>query len=195
MFERFTAEARDAVVRARREAHGLGHHYVGTEHVLLGLLGDESSVAARVLRDAGVTAPQVRADVTRIVGTPPRVFSDEDAAALRTLGIDLAAVLARVEEWFGPGALDPSKPPGRRGLFHRGRRGGTRWTARAKKVLGLSLREALRLGHDSIGTEHILLGLIREGEGLAAKVLVDAGVDLNDLRRATLAATPPKAGR
>jgi len=195
MFERFTTAAREAVVRARQEAQDLHHPYIGTEHVLIGLLGDGTSVAGRVLHDAGVTAPQVRAEVIRLVGTPPKLFTDEDAAALQTIGIDLDSVLARIEEWFGPGALDPPVPPARRGLLRRGPHARTGLTPRAQKVLEPSLREALRLHHHYIGPEHSLLGLIREGNGLAAKVLVEAGVDLDDLRRATVAAIPPKAGR
>jgi ATP-dependent Clp protease ATP-binding subunit ClpA len=178
MFERFTTAARDVVVRARDEAQGLRHPYIGTEHLLLALLGDDTGVAYAVLHDAGLDASRVRADVVRLVGTPSKLLTDEDAEALKTVGIDLDRITARIEEIFGPDALEAPAP-------RRRRRDGSRFSARAKKVLQLALREAIRLGHRSIGTEHILLGLLREGEGLAARVLVDAGLSISDLRRAT----------
>jgi ATP-dependent Clp protease ATP-binding subunit ClpA len=187
MFERFTDRARAVVVRARAEAQELRHPVVGTEHLLLAMLSEQGSLAYAVLHDAGVDAESVRAEVRRLVGTPPAVLGEEDAAALRTIGIDLDAVLARIEETFGPDALDTTSAPPPRGFLGRRKRRGAsgRFAPRAKKVLELSLREALRLKHKHIGTEHILLGLIREGEGLAAKILTEAGVDLADLRRAT----------
>jgi ATP-dependent Clp protease ATP-binding subunit ClpA len=188
MFERFTVEAREVVVRAKQESRDLHHPRIGTEHLLLALLSDQAGVAYAVLHEAGLDAARVRAEIERLVGTPPPLLSDTDAAALRTIGIDLDAVLARIEESFGPDALNAAPPPGRRGLLRRGRRGGSGFTPRAKKVLELSLREAIRLNHRSIGTEHILLGMIRDGSGLAARILTDAGVTLDDLRRATLAA-------
>jgi ATP-dependent Clp protease ATP-binding subunit ClpA len=192
MFERFTAQAREVVVGAQHEARRLHHPYIGTEHLLLALLGDEESIAYAVLRDAGVTAAQVRGEIERRVGTPQKILSDDDAAALRTIGIDLDAVLERIEQTFGPQALRPTPPSRRRGLLRRvlGDEqapvpcGPTRFAPRSKKVLELALREAVRLDHRHIGSEHILLGLLREGEGLAAKILTDAGVDLADLRRA-----------
>jgi ATP-dependent Clp protease ATP-binding subunit ClpA len=187
MLERFTDHARSAVVEARSESRALGHNHMGTEHLLLGLLAAEGSAAHQVLTAAGVTAEGVRSDIDRIVTAPGKILSDEDAAALRTIGIDLDAVLARIEESFGPGALgsdDREKSPRR---FFRRRPGGSRLTPRARKVLELSLREALRLKDKHIGTEHILLGIIRDGGGLAARILVDSGVDLHDLRRQILA--------
>jgi ATP-dependent Clp protease ATP-binding subunit ClpA len=188
MFERFTDRARAVVMRARSEAQELRHPVVGTEHLLLGLLAEEGGLAHAVLREAGLDGERVRADLRRLVGTPPQVLGEADAAALRTIGIDLDAVLARIEESFGPEALDPPPSPeqGWR-VFGRGRRrrDGGRFGPRARKVLELSLREALRLKHKHIGTEHILLGLVREGDGLAARIITDAGVDLAGLRRAT----------
>jgi ATP-dependent Clp protease ATP-binding subunit ClpA len=187
MFERFTTQAREVILRAKEEARELGHPFVGTEHLLLALLSEDAGIAYTVLYEAGVDVAAVRAAVRRLVGTPP-IFGEEDAAALRTIGIDLDAVLARIEESVGPDMLDPPPPTrAERGLLgHRRRRGSGRFAPRSKKVLELSLREALRLKHNYIGAEHILLGLIREGDGLAAKVLAEAGVDLPDLRRATL---------
>jgi ATP-dependent Clp protease ATP-binding subunit ClpA len=190
MFERFTDQARSVVKGAQEEARGLSHRYVGTEHILLALLAESSGMAATVLRDAGVFPEQVRADVEAAIGPRRGRLGPTDAEALRAIGIDLDAVREKVEETFGEGALEPppSTPPQRRGLFRRAAPGPEPvpghipFTPRAKKVLELSLREALRLKHKHIGPEHILLGLLREGEGLAAMVLTDAGVSLDDLR-------------
>jgi Clp amino terminal domain, pathogenicity island component/UvrB/uvrC motif len=136
MFERFTDRARRVVVLAQEEARMLNHNYIGTEHILLGLLHEGQGVAAK---------------------------------ALQSLGISLEAVRQQVEQIIGRGQQAPS--------------GHIPFTPRAKKVLELSLREAHQLGHDYIGTEHILLGLIREGEGVAAQVLVRLGADLNRVRQ------------
>lgn len=136
MFERFTDRARRVVVLAQEEARMLNHNYIGTEHILLGLIHEGEGVAAK---------------------------------ALESLGISLEGVRQQVEEIIGQGQSAPS--------------GHIPFTPRAKKVLELSLREALQLGHNYIGTEHILLGLIREGEGVAAQVLVKLGADLNRVRQ------------
>jgi ATP-dependent Clp protease ATP-binding subunit ClpA len=135
MFERFTDRARRAVVLAQDEARRLDHNYIGTEHILLGLIHEGTGVAAR---------------------------------ALESLGVNLAAVRQQVEEIIGRGQQVPS--------------GHIPFTPRAKKVLELSLRESQQLGQDYIGTEHILLGLIREGDGVAAQVLVKLGADLRRVR-------------
>jgi len=139
MFERFTDRARRVVVLAQEEARMLNHNYIGTEHILLGLIHEGEGVAAK---------------------------------ALESLGIALEGVRQQVEEIIGQGQQAPS--------------GHIPFTPRAKKVLELSLREALQLGHSYIGTEHILLGLIREGEGVAAQVLVKLGADLNRVRQQAL---------
>src|SRR5690349_2662793 len=136
MFERFTDRARRVVVLAQEEARMLNHNYIGTEHILLGLIHEGEGVAAK---------------------------------ALESLGISLDAVRQQVEEIIGQGQQAPS--------------GHIPFTPRAKKVLELSLREALQLGHNYIGTEHILLGLIREGDGVAARVLVKLGADVNRVRQ------------
>src|SRR5262249_23776484 len=133
MFERFTDRARRVVVLAQEEARMLNHNYIGTEHILLGLVHEGA------------------------------------AESLESLGISLEAVRQQVEEIIGRGQQAPS--------------GHIPFTPRAKKVLELSLREALQLGHNYIGTEHILLGLIREGDGVAAQVLVKLGADLNRVRQ------------
>jgi ATP-dependent Clp protease ATP-binding subunit ClpC len=136
MFERFTDRARKVVVLAQEEARMLNHNYVGTEHILLGLIHEGEGVAAR---------------------------------ALESLGISLEAVRQQVEDIIGRGQQAPT--------------GHIAFTPRLKKVLELASREALQLGHNYIGTEHILLGLIREGEGVAAQVLVKLGADLNRVRQ------------
>ncbi|RZU74310.1 ClpA/ClpB-like protein [Micromonospora kangleipakensis] len=187
MFERFTDRARDVVRRARDEARAEGQRPVGTEHLLLGVLADDDNLAVRVLADLGVRADDLRAAVARHVAHGGVGLGDADAAALREIGIDLAAIVARIEESFGPDALREAMPAPRRRWGRRRYVGGP-FSPRSKKVLELALREAIRLRHHHIGTEHILLGLLREGHGLAALVLTEAGVDLDDLRRRVEAA-------
>jgi ATP-dependent Clp protease ATP-binding subunit ClpA len=193
MFERFTDQARYVVRRAQEEARGLNHRYIGTEHLLLAMLTKDSGLAYTVLTDAGVTHDQAHAAVKTHIGEGS--LGDADAEALLAIGIDLPAVKAKIEELFGPGALDPPAPAPKRGLLRRRRApqpaapsGHIPFAPRSKKVLELSLREAVRLGHKYIGSEHILLGLLREGEGLAAKILTDAGLSIEDLRDRTIAA-------
>ena len=136
MFERFTDWARQVIVLAQEEARMLDHNYVGTEHILLGLIRQGEGVAAK---------------------------------ALESLGISLDVIRQEVEEIIGQGQETPS--------------GHIPFTPRAKKVLELSLRESRQFGHDYIATEHILLGLVREGGGVAAQVLVKLGADLNRVRQ------------
>ena len=187
---------------AQEEARALGHGYLGTEHLLLGLLGEKEGVAARALADAGVTGDDVRAGIDAIVGRG--VAPSDDAEALRAIGIDLDAVRENAERAFGPGALERARMAGRRRPLGRRRpawseRGGRPrcgyavvpggpipFTPRSKKVLALALRESLRLRHGYVGTEHLLLGLLAEGQGLAVAVLVRRGVVLPDLRRRVL---------
>lgn len=115
MFERFTSEARGVVINARAQARQLHHPYIGTEHLLLALLEPEAGVVSAVLHEAGVATAHVRGDLARLIGPAPDVLSAEDAAVLQTIGIDLPAVLARVEQSLGPDALaPPSCPPPRR---------------------------------------------------------------------------------
>jgi ATP-dependent Clp protease ATP-binding subunit ClpC len=139
MFEKFTDRARRVVVLAQEEARILNHDYIGTEHLLLGLIHEGDGVAFRALESLGIRLEDVRRDVEEIIGR-------------------------------GQHQLTGHIP----------------FTPRAKKVLELSLRESQQLGHDYIGTEHILLGLIREGEGVAAQVLVKLGADLNRVRQEVL---------
>jgi ATP-dependent Clp protease ATP-binding subunit ClpA len=148
MFERFTDRARRVVVLAQDEARLLRHNYIGTEHILLGLIHEGEGVAAR---------------------------------ALESLGISLEMVRHQVEEIIGEGQVVPS--------------GHIPFTPRAKKVLELSLREALDIGHNYIGTEHLLLGLIREGHGVAAQVLVALGADLSRVRQQVIDVLAAYQGR
>ncbi|MDQ3570984.1 MAG: ATP-dependent Clp protease ATP-binding subunit [Actinomycetota bacterium] len=148
MFERFTDRARRVLVLAQEEARLLNHNFIGTEHILLGLIHEGEGVAAK---------------------------------ALESLGISLEAVREKVEETIGPaGSSTTGSPP---------------FTPRAKKVLELSLREALQLGHNYIGTEHMLLGLVREGEGVAAQVLVNLGADLSRVRQQVIQLLSGYAGK
>jgi ATP-dependent Clp protease ATP-binding subunit ClpA len=172
MFERFTTPAREVVLGARIEARRLGHGFIGTEHILLAIFRNPGAMAYGILTDAGLTHDLVVAYLNRLWGLGP-----DDAEALSAIGIDLEAVRSKVEESFGAQYETGDPTIGR-----------LPFSKRAKKVLELSLREALALKHGYIGTEHILLGLIRDGDGLAAKSLVASGLSLTDLRAATLAA-------
>jgi len=189
MFERFTTAARGVVINAQQAARQLGHPAIGTEHVLLGLIHEPRSATARLLSPHGLDPAAVGADIQRLLGDrfePDLSFTDadaEDAAALKAIGIDLAKVRAAIEESFGAGSLQlPPREPRRRGLFGRRTGGHIPFTARAKKVLELSLREAIRLHHNFIAPEHIMLGLLREGDGLACRILADHDVDFAKLR-------------
>jgi ATP-dependent Clp protease ATP-binding subunit ClpA len=176
MFERFTEGAREVVVAAQNEARALHHRWIGTEHLLLGLLADESSQTASVLRRHGLTRETVRSAVQAHTGG-----DGLDADALATLGIDLDTVRNTVEASFGPGALDARSHGRRRGPYDRG--GHIPFSGRAKKVLELSLRECVARKDGEITEVHIMLGLIREGQGLAVKVITERGIDLEELRR------------
>jgi ATP-dependent Clp protease ATP-binding subunit ClpA len=199
MFERFTHAAREAVVRAQEEARRLDQAPIGTQHTLLALLADAEGPIAVALRVDEVDAEYVRAEILRRVGAGPRAASDvrteadaEDAAALKAIGIDLEAVRRAIEENFGPGSLRLPREasPRRKGrLFGRFYGSGAHipFSPRNKKVLELSLREALRLKHNYIAPEHILLGMLRDGEGLGVQILVEKGVDLDRLRAAATA--------
>lgn len=198
MLERFTNEAREVVILARARARELGHPAIGTEHLLLAMLDPAAGGAARVLREAGVDPAAAGASLARHVPSPrPQgpPLTDEDAQALRTIGIDLQAVLARLEETLGADALAvpaaPEPPSRRRTLLLRRRparahTGRLSFSGRAKKVLELAVREAVAGRHDRIASEHLLLGLLREGHGLAATLLAEQHVDVTELRAAAL---------
>jgi ATP-dependent Clp protease ATP-binding subunit ClpA len=196
MFERFTTAARGVVIGAQHEARRLNHDFIGTEHLLLALLQPDSGGPYEVLTHAGLDATTARASIERLLAAGPQPdttpLGDDDAAALEAIGIDLAAIRAKLEEAFGPGALDLPPPRRERRLFGRRRkplRVGNHlpFTGRAKKSLELSLREAIALQHKSIGAEHLLLGLLREGHGLASIVIRTAGIDPVELRQRTVA--------
>lgn len=182
MFERFTTGAREVVVLAQDEARRLRHNYLGTEHLLLGLLREQAGVGRKALDRLGVELDDARSDVVRIIGEGDP--EEGDAEALRSIGIELDEVRRRVEATFGPGALERVRAtrPRRRDKrcapmsgpapFGGGAASGPiRFTPRAKKVLELARREALALHHGFIGTEHILLGVVREGQGVATEIL------------------------
>jgi ATP-dependent Clp protease ATP-binding subunit ClpA len=189
MFERFTGPARATVLRAKQAARDLGPGPIGTQHLLLALSSPDAGHAHAVLRDAGLDEHRVREEIVRLVGAPAptRLLTEQDADALRTIGIDLDTVLARIEESFGPDALRPAAPTPRKETLWGGRRGDNRMTPRARKAIGLALREAVHRQDRYIGAEHLLLGLIREGDGLAARILADNAIAPGDLRAAVLA--------
>jgi ATP-dependent Clp protease ATP-binding subunit ClpA len=187
MFEHFTERARGTVVFAQEEARVLHHSSIGTEHLLLGLLRDNASVGWTALDRLGVRLDDVRSEVVRVVGEGPLgALEVGDVEALRAIGIDLNEVRRRIEETFGEGALEWIRPAGRRGRRKRciPSAGRIPFTPRAKKVLQLALRESRALRHKYIGTEHILLGLVREREGLAAGMLAER--DVSDQRVRTV---------
>ncbi len=188
MFERFIPEAYAVVTAAREEAIALTHRYIGTEHLLLGLLdaGQAEGVARRVLVETGIDPAHVRREVLRLVGAGDAGtrLGEGEAAALDAIGIDLESVRSKLEDSFGPGILD--QPPASRSV---GRRA---FTARAKKCLELAPREGRRLGHNALGPEHILLGLIREGHGIAAQIIVGKA-PLDAVRERVLAELDPAA--
>jgi ATP-dependent Clp protease ATP-binding subunit ClpA len=170
MFERFTQDARQVVVRAQQEARTLRHPFIGTEHLLLALLGGDGDPAKLALSAAGLDHDAVATRLTGLTGD-----ADLDPEALAAVGIDLDQVRRATEASFGAGALDAKKRrPEPKGHIPFSKRG--------KKVLELTLRETVRLGHDTIGTGHLLLGIIREGDGLAMKLIVDSGVEADALR-------------
>ncbi len=146
MFERFTDRARRSLVLAQSEAQNLNHHFIGTEHILLGLLAEGSGVAAVALNELGLTLERAREIVVEVIGAP------------------------------ASGSMD--KPP---------------FTPRAKKIMELALREALQLGHNYIGTEHLLLAIIREGSGVGAQLLVKENIPLDTAREAVMVRLPPRA--
>jgi ATP-dependent Clp protease ATP-binding subunit ClpA len=191
MFERFTHAAREVVIRAQAEAKDLDQAPIGTQHVLLALVADEAGPVAVALRAKGIDEVYVRDEIIRRVGSTTRDLDPlpdadaEDEAALKAIGIDLEQVRRAIEENFGPGALRLPRDvePRRKGLLRRFYGSGhTPFSPRSKKVLELSLREALRLKQNFIAPEHIMLGILRDGEGLAAQILAEKGVDFVKLR-------------
>jgi len=206
MFERFTHAAREVVVSAQHQARDLHQSPIGTQHLLLALLADPDSAAGKALAAYEIDQRFVRAEILRRV--PADAAPDtatifdrdaEDREALKAIGIDLEQVRRAIEENFGPGALHlPRKQPKRRGLFGRfgasgEPRGHIPFSPRNKKVLELSLREAIRLKHNYIAPEHIMLGLLREGDGLAMRILAGRRVDVGRLRESLTESLNDKA--
>jgi ATP-dependent Clp protease ATP-binding subunit ClpA len=203
VFERFTQDARTVVVVAQEEARRLHHPGIGTAHLLLALMATDAP-AADLLRERGVTCARVEQTLHEVLGTAPG--DAPDTTALAALGIDLDRIREAVEAAFGPGALERAASDagacrsrrrlGRRTLrltagseldllrLNDRREGHLPFGADAKKTLELSLREALRLGDGYIGTEHLVLGLLRGGDSVAAGVLHRLGVDAAELRQA-----------
>lgn len=169
MFERFTNAARGVVVDAQEQARTLGHSEIMAEHLLLAAVADGDSIGARVLRDLGVEHEVLVREVEALG------LADDDA--LRAIGVDLAAVRRKAEAAFGPGALDRPRPR-RYGLLRRiGWVGGhLPFTDPAKRALVQSLRQALALKHNNIGTDHILLGLLADDQAPASRTLMRVGV-------------------
>jgi ATP-dependent Clp protease ATP-binding subunit ClpA len=170
VFERFTARARAVLVTAQSEALGLGHNFIGTEHFLVALVSVGDGVAFKVLSGMQISDDSIRAAIVRRVGRGPGTAGPVtlDAEALAAIGVDLDAVTAAVEDTFGKGALEGAML---RNLPKRKRRDGPHFTPRSKKLLELSLREALSIGHSYIGTEHLLLALTRMKEGVGYEIL------------------------
>jgi Clp amino terminal domain, pathogenicity island component len=219
MFERFTASARQIVVRAQSEARQLDHGFIGCEHLLLALLAADEP-AANVLRENELTPERVRAEVIRMMGAaqparPADLLNVLDREALAAIGIDFDVVRSRIEATFGPGALTRATPSPRwnrrRGLRSRlrrparnarllpvigrngelldvppVRRGHIPFTPRAKKAIEISLREALALGDNYIGAQHIALALLGMSNGAVPPILSALGLSAAPLRAAIL---------
>jgi ATP-dependent Clp protease ATP-binding subunit ClpA len=173
VFELFTRLAKRAIVVSQDEAMALGHDFIGTEHLLLGMAGVPESTAGSVLREHGVAPMPARTETVRLlVGMGISGTARQDAAdALATIGIDLDEIRRRADESFGPGQFLYPRPP---------------YTRRAKTVLEQSVRESRDRGDENVGTEHMLLAMIAEGSGVGMRVLAGLGVDPADLRAAVL---------
>ncbi|MGZ8606060.1 MAG: Clp protease N-terminal domain-containing protein [Actinomycetota bacterium] len=176
MFERFTPHARSVAIGAQEEARQLRHPAVGTEHVLLGLLREGDGAGARALAGLGIDLGRTREAVAGL-GEDASAFGRDEVEALQSVGIDLDEVRRSVEDAFGEGALERS----RRTWLAKGH---LPFTAAAKKALELALREALRLGHGYIGTEPVLLGLVRDERSAACLLLGARGVTPQQVRDA-----------
>lgn len=187
MFERFTEDARQVVVLAQHDARQLGHHFIGTEHLLLGLLDRPQTLAAHLLAEHGLDKQAAQTTFHAMTGR--REDDELDAEALGAIGIDLDVVRRRVEAAFGAGALDRQRRP--RGQRRKLPSGHLPFTRRAKKTLELALRESQRLHHRYIGGGHLLLGLLREGDGIAYQIIVGAGIDPKQLRAELDEQLPP----
>lgn len=197
MFERFTDQARHVVIEAQREARELRHTWIGTEHVLLALLSEPEAPGAATLGRLGVTADTCREAIATLSGSGGDVLDERDGEALRAFGIDLDEVRRRAEETFGPGALDAAPvdavddEPRRFGRLRRRAgerpRGHIPFTRTAKKALELSLREAIALQDRHVGSEHILLGILRGDDRTTTSLLQKLDLVPQDVRSAVIA--------
>jgi ATP-dependent Clp protease ATP-binding subunit ClpA len=178
MFERFTADARQAVVDAQTEARTLGHDRIGCEHLLLGLSRRPGTPAADALGSLGAGLNELREAVAAVVGP---CADKPDADALRVLGIDFDEVRRRAEETFGPGALERTRAGGR--AFGT-RIGAIPFTPRAKEALHLALRAAKARGDKAIGSEHVLLGIVDQEANVGIAVLAELRISAEALRHA-----------
>ncbi|MGW2865715.1 Clp protease N-terminal domain-containing protein [Streptomyces sp. NPDC001205] len=179
MFEFFTERARQAIVASQDEALALGHDFIGTEHVLLGLAGTRDSTAHDALTARGVAVDRVREETVRILEAAGVPSSGGQPAkdALASIGIDVEEIKRQADSTFGPGAFQYPRPA---------------YTPRAKQVLEATLREAKALGHERFGTEHMLLGLLSAGDGgRGLEVLAALGTDLAALRTEVLSRVAP----
>ncbi|MFI9203037.1 Clp protease N-terminal domain-containing protein [Streptomyces sp. NPDC053048] len=196
MFERFTKDARVAIISAQEEARALGHGRIGPGHLLLGVTTCSGATGTATLIRLGIT-PEALRDALAAAGAPAAPFDEEDAQALRAFGIDLEAVRGQAEKVFGPGALDspPPAPAGEGRGFLRGRESGSPvarkphipFEREAKKALEQSLRATLERKDRSIGTEHVVLGVLDAGGGATADVLGRLGTDPAAVRAGLLA--------
>jgi ATP-dependent Clp protease ATP-binding subunit ClpA len=184
VFDKFTNLAKRSITLSQDEAIGLGHDFIGTEHLLLGLARVREGVAGELLGEHGVTPDRARREAVRLLEAAgvPATGGRAAAEALATIGIDVEEIRRRADDAFGPGRFFFPRPA---------------YTPRAKKALISTLREAQALGHDDIGTEHILLGLLAEdddeGQSTAVRVLSAIEVDPSGLRSAVLARVAAQA--
>ncbi|HEX5119013.1 MAG TPA: Clp protease N-terminal domain-containing protein [Pseudonocardiaceae bacterium] len=178
MFERFTDRAKQAVTFAQDEAITLGHDFIGTEHLLLGLARNTDGIARDVLGAHGVTPDRARDETVRLLTEAGVDTSGGQPAteALAAIGIDVDEIRRRADEAFGPGKFRFPRPP---------------FTARAKRSLEYTLREAVTLGNERIGPEHLMLGVLHDDESVGLRVLVALGADPTELRSAVLARVTP----
>jgi ATP-dependent Clp protease ATP-binding subunit ClpC len=178
MFERFTDRAKQAVSLAQDEAITLGHDFIGTEHLLLGLARTSDGIARDVLGAHGVTPARARDETVRLLTEAGVDTSGGRPAveALASIGIDVDEIRRRADEAFGPGKFRFPRPP---------------FTPRAKRTLEYTLREAVGLGSATIGPEHLMLGVLHDDEGVGHRVLVALGADPAELRSAVLARVGP----
>jgi ATP-dependent Clp protease ATP-binding subunit ClpA len=174
VFDIFTEAAKRSLLLGQDEAIALGHDFIGTEHLMLGLIGVDDGIAGQVLAERGVTAELARREAIAMLAAAGITGSGrhEPVDALATIGIDVDEIRQRADQTFGAGKFTFPRPA---------------YTAEAKKAIELSVSEAQALGHDYVGTEHLLLGLLAQGQGIAIRILATAGADPAELRPIVLA--------